>query len=66
MRAADSSSAQPLSICEKAIEGTLNRYPSMAAATVPEYIVSSPMLAPQLIPETTRSGISSSNPVSAT
>ena len=33
-----------------------NKYPSMAAPTVPEYRVSSPMLAPLLMPEITRSG----------
>jgi hypothetical protein len=39
---------------------------SIAAATVPEYSVSSPMLAPLLMPDSTRSGRCGSRPVSAT
>src|SRR5437773_1204146 len=45
-RAAASRCVQPFSICENAIDGMPNRKPSIAAATVPEYSVSSPMFAP--------------------
>jgi hypothetical protein len=55
-----------LSTCEKAIAGMPNRKPSIAAATVPEYRVSSPMLAPLLMPLKTMSGRCASSPVSAT
>ena len=54
--AAASSWPQPFSTCEKAIAGMPNKKPSIAAATVPEYKVSSPMLAPLLMPDSTRSG----------
>ena len=64
-RAASSTWAQPLLTCENAMAGTPNRYASVAAATVPEYSVSSPMFWPLLMPETTRSGSASDIPVSA-
>ena len=52
---------RPLSVFEEPsgfryVNGTPNKKPSVAAATVPEYRVSSPMFWPLLTPETTMSG----------
>ena len=46
----------PVDSIETATEGTPCKAPSSAAATVPEYVTSRPMLLPRLIPEKTRSG----------
>src|SRR4051812_21035135 len=48
-----------------AIAGMPRTMPSKAAATVPEYVMSSPRLAPWLIPETIRSALCPSRPRSA-
>jgi hypothetical protein len=45
-RAAAVKSVADLLTSDTAIDGTPSRKPSVAAATVPEYTVSSPMLAP--------------------
>ena len=42
--------------------GTPMTIPSMAPATVPEYVMSSPRFSPWLIPETTMSGSKSMSP----
>ncbi|EKD54942.1 MAG: hypothetical protein ACD_60C00032G0026 [uncultured bacterium] len=47
------------------MEGNPKNRPSVAAATVPEYKTSSLKFEPSLMPETTISGISFNNPVTA-
>jgi len=51
--------------CEIATAGIPSTIPSSAAATVPEYVMSSPRLAPWLMPETISSGRSPIRPSSA-
>ncbi|MOA35760.1 hypothetical protein D3C78_1572360 [compost metagenome] len=51
---------------ETATAGMPSRKASVAAATVPEYSVSSPMFGPWLMPENTMSGLKSRKPVTAT
>src|ERR671915_1306340 len=51
--------------CETAIAGSPSMIPSKAAATVPEYVMSSPRFAPWLIPDTISSGSSSIRPSAA-
>ncbi len=55
--------ARPIS--ETAIDGMPSSVPSMAADTVPEYVTSSPRLAPLLIPETTSVGLRGRMPLIA-
>src|SRR5207249_9259124 len=50
---------------EIAMDGTFESRPSIAAATVPEYVMSSPMFDPRFIPETTRSGFCGRKPSTA-
>src|ERR671915_1506347 len=59
-------SISPWSACwETAIAGSPSMIPSKAAATVPEYVMSSPRLAPWLIPDTISSGSRSIRPSAA-
>src|SRR5215207_6118232 len=51
--------------CETAIAGIPNTMPSSAAATVPEYVMSSPRLEPWLMPDTISSGSKSIRPRAA-
>ena len=51
---------------DTAIPGTPSSAASIAPDTVPEYVTSSPMLRPLLIPDTTRSGGVSKSLVNAT
>jgi len=50
---------------ETAMDGMFDRSPSIAAATVPEYVMSSPRFAPRLMPLTMRSGFCFKNPRTA-
>ena len=49
------SSSRLVDCCETAMPGSPSTIASSAAATVPEYVMSSPRLEPWLIPETTSS-----------
>ncbi|GBE34937.1 hypothetical protein BMS3Bbin06_01471 [bacterium BMS3Bbin06] len=51
---------------DMATEGILNRVPSIAADTVPEYEMSSPRFAPRFIPEIRMSGVRGSTFSTAT
>ena len=55
----------PKAPIEIAIDGTPESRPSIAAATVPEYVMSSPMFEPRFIPETSRSGLCCRKPSTA-
>ncbi len=48
--------SRAIDCCDTAIPGIPSTTPSSAAATVPEYVMSSPRLEPWLMPETIRSG----------
>ena len=67
-RIGTASSSQPgcSSATEKATAGWPRSAASKAAPTVPEYVMSAPMLPPALTPETTRSGTGQRRPSSAT
>ena len=55
----------PVDCCETAIAGIPRTTPSSAAATVPEYVMSSPRFVPWLMPETISSGCDSVSPSTA-